>query len=218
LYLAAVGLGQRAITGVIKPATTTVSKRANKIRWLRLALVLSGFVILSFGLAYLLRNLMAEFHFPLYRFAWLAYLIVFGTSLVTSLTIIAPVPFAASIMIAAATKWNPVLIALFGSIGGTFGELSGYYAGYLGRKIAIPESMIGYRRVERWIHRYGMWAILLLALQPIIPFDVGGLVAGAAKMPLRKFLLALWLGKFPKCVILIYAGVGLIHFVPFLSQ
>lgn len=172
---------------------------------------------LSFGLAFLFQDLVTSFHFPLYHFAWLAYLTVFVTSLISNLTILAPVPFAISIMIAAATKWNPVLIALFASIGGSLGELSGYYAGYLGRKVAIPESVISHSRVESWLQQYGVWAILFLAFQPIIPFDIGGLMAGAAKMPLHQFLPALWGGKFTKYVIITYSGIELTHLLPFLS-
>ncbi len=190
------------------------NRRANQIHWVRLIIEFLGLLILSFVLAYILQNLAARFRFPLYDVAWLAYLTIFVTSLVSNLTIIAPVPFAASIMIATATKWNPLLIALSGSIGGTIGEMSGYYAGYLGKKIAISENIPGYRRVEYWIDRYGMWAVLFLAVQPIIPFDVAGLLAGAAKMPVRKFLPALWLGKFPKYILITYAGAQLFTLLP----
>lgn len=196
-------------------AVTT--KMSSQVRWARLAIAFVGLVAISFGLAYLLQRLLARFQLPLHSFAWLAYLIVFATSLAANLTIIAPVPIGASIMVAAATHWNPVLIALSASIGGTLGELSGYYAGYLG-KMAISEDVIGYERIEHWIQRYGVWAILLLALQPVLPFDVGGLIAGAAKMPVHKFLPALWAGRFPKYILLTYAGMGLIHFIPFLSS
>jgi membrane protein YqaA with SNARE-associated domain len=192
-------------------------KQVNQIHWARLIIAVSGVLLLSFGLAYLFQGLVTRFHFPLYHLAWLAYLIVFATSLVSNLTILAPVPFAVSIMIAAATEWNPVLIALFASIGGSLGELSGYYAGYGGRKIAISESFIKHSRVESWVRRYGIWAILFLAFQPVIPFDIGGLVAGAAKMPVHQFLLALWGGKFTKYVIITYTGVELTRFIPFLS-
>ena len=193
-------------------------KQTNQINWLWLVISLSSLIALSFGLAYLLQNLGACFHLPLDELAWLAYLSVFGTTLVCNLTVIAPVPIATAIMIAAATKWNPVMVSLAASIGGSLGELSGYYAGYLGKRIAIAEHMGGYNRVADWMNRYGLWAIFLLAFQPVIPFDIGGLVAGAARMPLRKFLPALWAGKFPKYIILCYSGIGLIHFLPFWSQ
>jgi len=121
-------------------------------------------------------------------------------------------------MIAIATKWNPVMVALAASIGGTLGELSGYYTGYLGKKIAIDEHAVRYKRVAGWMRRYGLWAILFLAFQPVIPFDLGGLIAGGARMPLWKFLPALWAGKFLKYIILCYSGLGLIRLLPFWSQ
>ena len=186
--------------------------------WLWLTTLLIGFIALSFGVAYLLQDLGARFNLPLDELAWLAYLSVFGTTLVCNSTIIVPVPVATAIMIATATRWDPIAVAFFASIGGTLGELSGYYAGYLGKRIAVDERMVGYDRVADWMHRYGLWAIFLLALQPVLPFDVGGLVAGASKMPLYKFLPALWAGKFLKYIALCYSGIGLIHFLPFWSQ
>lgn len=193
-------------------------RRSNQTKWLRLVISLIVLIGLSFGLAYLLEDAWLRFHLPLEEFAWLAYLTVFTTVLVCNLTIIAPVPIGTSIMIAAATRWNPVLVSLFGSIGGTLGELSGYYAGYLGKKIAIAENAIGYNRVADWMNRYGLWAICFLAFQPVIPFDIGGLIAGGAGMPLKKFLPALWAGKFPKYIICCYFGIALIHLLPFWSQ
>ena len=189
-------------------------KLGGQIHWLKLAVALLVLVALSFGLAYLLGYVAEKLNLPLYDFAWLAYLIVFATSLASNLTIIAPVPFAASIMVAAATEWNPVLITLFASIGAAIGELTGYYAGYLGKKIAISENVAWYGRIERWIQRHGVWSIIFLSFQPIIPFDIGGMIAGAAKMPLHRFLPAVWLGRFPKYIIITYAGLGLIHFLP----
>ena len=186
-------------------------KRPDRVHWLRLAIVFLVIVIGSFGLATIFQHLLARFDIALYDYAWLAYLIVFVATLLANLTIIAPVPFATSIMLTAAAQWNPVLVALAAAAGGTLGELSGYYAGRLGKKLAIPQSIVGYKRVEHLVQRYGMWAITFLAFQPIIPFDIGGLIAGTTKMPLRKFLPGLFLGKFPKYIILAYAGVDLIH-------
>ncbi|MFW6126385.1 MAG: YqaA family protein [Chloroflexota bacterium] len=196
--------------------TDSAAKRGQRAQWLQLGVGLVLLVALSFGFAYLLAYLAARFDLPLHEYAWLAYLLVFGSSVLSNLTIIAPVPFGASVIVAAATVWNPVLTALFASFGAVLGEMSGYYAGYLGKKFAILEETRWYRRVESWIHRYGVWAIAFLSFQPVIPFDIGGLIAGAARMPLYKFLPALWAGRFPKYVILVYAALGLVHFIPFL--
>jgi len=56
-------------------------------------------------------------------------------------------------MIAAATRWDPVMVSLFARIGGAIGELSGYYAGYLGKRIAIAEDLPGYHRIANWTNR-----------------------------------------------------------------
>lgn len=186
-------------------------------RWLRLAIFLTSLIAISFGLAYALQGLFSHFQLAPGRFFFPAYLFVFGTTLLANATIIAPVPVALAIMIATATKWDPLLVAFSASVGGALGELSGYYVGYLGKKIAFIQDMAGYSRIAGWMNRYGVWAIFLLALQPVLPFDIAGIISGAARMPLHKFLPALWGGKFIKYAIICYSGAGLIRFMPFWS-
>jgi len=189
-------------------------KREKWARWLKLAAAIIALIVVSFLLAYWFNRLADSLHLPLDRYAIVAYLVVFLVALVANMTVIAPVPIAISIMITVAQTWNPILSALAAALGGTIGELSGYYAGYAGRKIAVTNDFVGFNRVEAWIHRWGAWAIVFLAFQPVIPFDVGGLIAGAARMPIRKFLPALFAGKLPKYILLAYAGIGLIGFLP----
>jgi uncharacterized membrane protein YdjX (TVP38/TMEM64 family) len=198
----------------MKDAKDLLKRGGNRIHWPKLVIAFAGLIALSFGFAALLQFLKNQLNIQLYDFALLAYISVFAASLLANMTIIAPVPFAVAIMVGAAQEFNPLLVALVGATGGTLGELSGYYAGRLGKRIAIPDTIIGYQSIENWIRRHGVWAVFGLALQPVIPFDVGGLVAGATKMPLFKFLPALWAGKFPKYVILTYAGLGLLTFLP----
>jgi len=197
----------------LEESRPTVMKSGNNIRWGTLILAFIGLIVISYGFVYLLQFIDLS-EFPLYDYSLAAYLAVFLTSLIANLTIIAPVPFALVIVITAATKFNPWIIALCAATGGTIGEMSGYYAGRLGKKIAIPDSIVAYHKIEGWVNKYGFWAIMLLAFQPIIPFDIGGLVAGTAKMPLFYFLPALWLGKFPKYLLFAFAGVGVINFLP----
>lgn len=195
-------------------APTITIKHEKWARWLKLAIALIVLILVSFLLAYWFKKLADSLHLPLDRYAFLAYLVVFLVALIANLTVMAPVPIAISVMVTVAQNWNPILSALAAALGGTIGELSGYYAGYAGRKIAIANDFVGFDRVEGWINRWGAWAIAFLAFQPVIPFDVGGLIAGAARMPMHKFLPALFVGKFPKYILLAYAGIGLIHFLP----
>ncbi len=183
------------------------------VKWRRIVIITVCVIIVSVGLAYLFQKLLTPLQPVLRRYAWAAYLGVFGIQFLSNLTIVAPVPIASAMMVSIATQWNPFLIALFASLGGTLGELSGYFAGYVADKAAINECTPGYKRIRSWMNRYGPWAIAFLAFQPVLPFDIGGMVAGAARMSLWKFLPALWLGKFPKYLILTYFGVGLVRFL-----
>jgi membrane protein YqaA with SNARE-associated domain len=198
---------------VFRNCRDMVTRPGSQVHWIRLVIAFIGLVGISFGVAVLLSFAKSKLDINLLGFELLAYASVFISSLIANLTIIAPVPFAIAIMASAARDFNPVLVALCAAVGGTLGELSGYYAGLLGQKIAIPESIVGYKKVEGWVNKYGFWAIMILGIQPVIPFDLGGLIAGAGRMPLIKFLPALFLGKFPKYLIITFAALGLINII-----
>jgi uncharacterized membrane protein YdjX (TVP38/TMEM64 family) len=184
-------------------------------RWFRAVIYGVILVGLSIGLAYLMQHLFARLDISQQGAAPLAYLIVFGSTLVMNTTILVPIPIATAIMMAAALQWNLVLISFAASIGGSLGELSGYYAGLLGKKVITAESIVEYKRIATWMDRYGTLTIFLLAFIPFMPFDLGGMIAGGAKMPVWKFLLPCWAGKFPKYILLCYAfKIGALQFFP----
>ncbi len=172
-----------------------------------------AFLGFSIGLGYLIQTLLANYHVPVDIPAWLAYLIIFGLIGLINLTVL-PLPFGVAIMLVAAAHWNPVLVALAASLGGSLGEFTSYFFGYLGKRVAINEDTAGYKLVQNWINKYGMWAISLLALQPVIPFELGGFIAGITRMPVRKFLPAIFIGKFPKYLIIIYLGNTIMQLFP----
>jgi len=182
--------------------------------WLKMALYVAILVGLSFGLTYLIRYLMAYFNISVEGLATTAYLVVFVTTLVSNASIIVPVPIFVAIMITAAAKWNPIIVALIASSAGTLGEITGYYAGYLGKKIIVSEATPGYEKLVGWMKRYGTLAIFLLSLQPILPFDIAGLISGASRIPLWKFMLACWAGKFPKYLLGCYLGGAVLNILP----
>lgn len=190
-------------------------QKDSKAHWIKLTLLFIGFIVISAVIGSFLQILLSKYHIPEGISAWSVYLIIFGITLVINLSVI-PLPFAISLMVAAAQIWNPILVALAGSLGAAIGEFSSYLVGYFGTKIAINQEGSLYKMVQRWIKRFGFWAIVFLSFQPILPIEIGGFIAGLAKMPVRQFLPALWVGKFPKYIILIYAAQGIIHFIPFL--
>ncbi len=184
-----------------------------EVHWVKLALLILVFLALSVALVWVTRHLLRRYHPVMLNNEALVLLIVFFVCLVVNASLF-PVPFAVPIMVLAAQRWDPVLVALVSSVGASLGEFTGYYLGFLTRKIALHNHLAGYSTVHGWVKRYGLWAIAFLSFQPIIPVELGGMVAGAVRMPVRTFLLALWMGKFPKYLLLIYAGLGLIKFFP----
>jgi len=192
----------------------SIVEQVKRNKWL-LATIYAVIVLgLSVGLYFLLRYLMAHFNLSVEGLATTAYLVIFVTSLISNASIIVPVPIFVAIMITAASKWNPVLIALTASSAGTLGEITGYYVGYLGKKIIVTEATPGYEKLVGWMKRHGMLAIFLLSLQPILPFDIAGLISGASRIPLWKFILACWAGKFPKYLAGCYLGGAVLSFLP----
>jgi uncharacterized membrane protein YdjX (TVP38/TMEM64 family) len=63
-----------------------------------------------------------------------------------------------------------------------------------------------YNRLTRWMQRYGALTIFVLAVIPNPVFDVGGVIAGALRLPPWKFLLSCAAGKVVKNIIFALAG------------
>lgn len=155
-------------------------------------------VALSVGLFIFARN----FSDKVKELAGFGYLGVFVVSLVSSATVILPMP-GALVVFSLVAALNPVLVALAASTGGIIGEITGYMAGYGGHGIAHGSVM--HLRAERWMKRRGSWAIFFFAAVPLLPFDIAGLVAGALRYSLWKFMLIGWLGKSIKFIAVVYA-------------
>ena len=195
-------------------------ERIKRNKWLLAAIYAVVILGLSVGLYFLVGYLKARFDISGEGLATTAYLVVFITSLVSNASIIIPVPIFVGIMIPVAdmmaevSPWGPVLVALTASSAGTLGEITGYYAGYLGKKIIVTEATPGYQKLVGWMKRHGPLAIFLLSLQPILPFDIAGLISGASRIPLWKFVLACWAGKFPKYLLGCYFGGAVLNLLP----
>ena len=115
-----------------------------------------------------------------------------------------PAPGVAVIYAMGAIFSNPFAVGLAAGLGGTIGELSGYLAGFSGQ--AIVERMDVYYRVKPWVDRYGGWTILVLSAIPNPFFDIAGIAAGIAKMPLRTFIIFSGIGQLIKMTTFALAG------------
>ncbi len=128
---------------------------------------------------------------------------IFFVSLFSNATLILPVP-GVLFTSAMGAVFNPWLVALAASTGATIGELSGYLAGFSGQ--GVIENRKWYERVTNWMKRFGDITILVLAFIPNPLFDIAGMVAGALKMPLWRYLLWSWIGKTGKMLLFAFGG------------
>lgn len=143
-----------------------------------------------------------------------AYIVVFGTTLITSSLVVLPAPvslLSLSLALSVAAKGDPLWVILAQSSGSTLGEISAYLVGYFGR-IAVGKGE-GYQRAERWMRRWGFLAVSFFAFVPgLFLFDIVGITAGALRMPLWQFLTACFIGRLPRSFIEIYTGGEILKF------
>jgi uncharacterized membrane protein YdjX (TVP38/TMEM64 family) len=137
------------------------------------------------------------------EFAAYGYPGIFLVALMANATIFLPAPGVA-VVFAMGNVFNPLGVALAAGTGGALGELSGYLAGFSGQ--AMIENTHIYDRIHPWVVKYGIWAIIVLSAIPNPFFDIAGVTAGIAKMSLRRFLLACWIGQLIKMALFAYAG------------
>ncbi|MGB7873701.1 MAG: VTT domain-containing protein [Anaerolineales bacterium] len=137
------------------------------------------------------------------EFAAYGYPGIFLVALMANATVFLPAPGVA-VVFAMGSIFNPLGVTLAAGTGGALGELSGYLAGFSGQ--AVIENTNVYDRIHPWVVKYGVWAILVLSAIPNPFFDIAGVAAGIAKMSLRRFLIACWIGQLIKMGLFAFAG------------
>ncbi len=132
---------------------------------------------------------------------------VFLFSLLANASVILPMPSLVLpyVLGAVLTPWG---VALAAGTGAALGELTGYLAGWSGK--AVVEDTPRYRQVYAWMTRYGALTVLVLAFLPLPLMDLAGIVAGATRMPLWRFLFWCWVGKVLKMLAVAVLGAWLL--------
>ncbi len=180
-----------------------------------MTLYVIALVGIGVGFLVLFPYLVRCFNIPIEDLAITAYLVVFGITLLSNAAVLIPVVYPhLSLMVAAAAYWNPFMVALVASVAGALGEITAYYAGYLGKRIARLENAPGYNRLAGWMNRHALWGIFVISAQPILPVDIAGLLAGASRIPLWKFLVPCWAGKLVKYLAACYFGAAVLRLLP----
>jgi len=77
--------------------------------------------------------------------------------------------------------------------------MTGYLAGF-GGSVVIENTDV-YKKMVKFMKRWGAWVIFALAFIPNPVFDIGGIVAGSLKIPWWKSLGAATAGKSLRLII-----------------
>ena len=142
--------------------------------------------------------------FPEFLLTW-GYIGVFILSLVGTATLFLPLPVD-GIIFALGSKLNPWLLGIIAGIGMSLGELTAYYAGYLGTVLVEKRRHLEkIDKIRDVFQKYGFFTIPLFAFTPL-PFDLIGIFCGVIKYDVRKFFIGTLLGKTPRALILALAG------------
>lgn len=112
-------------------------------------------------------------------------------------------------------QFNIWWVATMGALGCNLGSAAAYYAGaHGGRSLLLRYGkyvLISRREIEmadRWFRDYGQWTVFFSRLLPVIRTFIA-LPAGVARMDLWKFHLYTFLGSWPWCYGLAYAGYAM---------
>jgi uncharacterized membrane protein YdjX (TVP38/TMEM64 family) len=191
------------VTPVDQPVNLPTPKPENKILTV-ISRILAVLVVVGITVfVYSIRDRVEDF-------AELGYFGAFLIMLIANATVILPAPGVA-VIFAMGGVLNPLGVALAAGVGGSLGELTGYLAGY-GGQAAVENTKI-YNRILPWVQKYGAWVILVLAAFPNPFFDMAGIAAGIAKIPLWQFMLACWVGQTIKMTMFAFAGAYSIDWI-----
>lgn len=173
---------------------TEINRKSNK-----------HFQLFGFVLALVVSILIFVYRGMFVRLEGYGYLGIFLISVLGNATVVLPVPVILTAFIGGGI-FNPLVVGIVTAVGAAIGELTGYLAGY-GGKVVIKDNR-KLEKIEGWMHKYGMVVLFILAAIPNPLFDLAGIVAGATKIPVWKFLIVVWLGKLVKFITISYLGAG----------
>jgi len=119
---------------------------------------------------------------------------------------------------------NLYLAALAGAVGCVVGSIPAYYLGmYGGRPLILkygkyvlinPHDL---DLADRWFERRGDITVFIARLLPVIRTFIA-FPAGVNRMDMRKFIIYTFVGSYPWCLMLAYAGLKLGQNWPILKQ
>ncbi|MEX2012770.1 MAG: VTT domain-containing protein [Candidatus Levyibacteriota bacterium] len=133
---------------------------------------------------------------------------IFLLNFFSTATIFVP-NFSLATVVAGGSIYNPILVAIVATIGGVLGDSIGYLLGHSGRHIFVKKEGKFFQAVVRIFHKHGSIVIFVFALVPNPIFDALGILAGSTGFPIKKFIVAMFLGRLIRNIALAYVGNSL---------
>ncbi len=149
----------------------------------------------------------------MYLIANYSYVGLFIVQVISSASILIPVPGYIAILVAGA-RLNPLGIAISSGLGSAVGEFTGYMLGVGGMKLAGDkfEKVKAYRSeieaARKIFTQYQSGAIFLFAATAL-PFDLAGILCGTLGIDPSTFFVATVAGKTTKFLLIAYTGKNL---------
>ncbi len=122
-------------------------------------------------------------------------------------------PFAGALV--AEGRFDFWLVVLAGAVGNVIGSVINYYLGAKGGRPFVDKH--GHKffldprdvdRADRWFERYGLWAVFLTRMLPVVRTFIS-FPAGMARVPMVPFVTLTFAGSFLWSILLTYIGVVL---------
>jgi len=143
-----------------------------------------------------------------------SYAAIFFVSFIGTSTIFIPFPIYLVIFFASGLGLNPMLVGIVAGLGSAVGELTGYLIGAGGRQVAevkkkVPKIVWFFTRLFK---KFGFAVIVITSFLPF-PFDFVGILSGMSNYDIKKFFIAVFIGKAIKCLVVAYSGYLVIPYV-----
>jgi len=98
------------------------------------------------------------------------------------------------VFLALTPLYNPIILGAAAGIGGAIGDIIPYVLGIGVAETVEKQGSKAEALVDKWIKKYGLWAILIVAMTPLPDLPVV-MLAGTRRLPFTKLVLLEAIGK-----------------------
>ena len=206
------------ITSKIKDKLKEREEQRKQSIWV---FIISGAVILAISLSYFFIPEVQDFFKNAYQvltsddkqqikewvsgFGFWGPVVIVGAMVVQMFLIVVPSPL---LMIVSALAYGPWWGSLISYVAVTVAATIAYYIGYHASN-AFIDRLIGQKsaqKVNHYIQKYGVWAVVLFRVSPFLSNDGISFVAGLGEMRYTKFIMATTAGIIPLIAMIAFLG------------